>query len=176
MESLYTMLAKDYRQPKTFCWVFHTHICRAHQASRAVPWLYCTHGSQSWPALAHLTYKILLPVPNSALWQRGSQYCVCVSPSVNHEGYRRISVMTADSQPLCTRAAAAAVRPRLGLPLSTPYFYLVLTAELLWWHKGLAAFHSYQNSDILIKYACYINSSLISFVTMFFRIQVFPQY
>lgn len=80
------MLAKDYWQPKTFCWVFHTHICRAHQAPRAVPWLYYAHGSQSWPALAHLMYTIFLPVPNPAPQQWDLQYCVCISLPVNHAG------------------------------------------------------------------------------------------
>lgn len=123
MESLYTMLAKDYWQPKTFCWVFHTHICRAHQASRAVPWLYCTHSSQSWTALAVLMYKILLPVPSPALRQRGFQYCVCISLPVNHEGYRRISVTTAESQPFCTCAAAASCTST-ALPTSQHTIFL----------------------------------------------------
>lgn len=73
-----------------FLWGFHTHICRAHQASRAIPWLYCTHSSQSCSALAHLKYKKRLPVPNPALRWRGYWCCVCISLPLNHEGYRDI--------------------------------------------------------------------------------------
>lgn len=77
---------------------------------------------------------------------------------------QRIPVLTAESQPFCTctAAAAASVCP---LPcLSAPHifnFSLLCCSE---YTKDWQLFN-YQNSDIPTKYAYYINSSLISFVS-----------
>lgn len=184
------MLAKDYWQLKTFCWVFHTHICRAHQASRAVPWLYCAHSSQSWPALAHLMYKILLPVPNPVFQQRIYQYCICISLPVNHEGYTRTSVMTENrTQHFFTRGAAAILCLLLCLSISTPYSYLVLLCcsdyTKNWQHFTV-------NKTVVFSFSMPVihrNSFLSTYMsdatatvfivrdsTLFFRTQVFPQY
>lgn len=132
------MLAKDYWQPETFCEDF-THICRAHQAPRAIPWLYCTRSSQSWSALAHLKYKNPLPIPNPALRWRGYWCCVCISLSLNHEGYRVICNHSRISTLLylcywCFSIASA-------LPTTQHHIFLMSALiMLLRLHQGLAAF------------------------------------
>lgn len=115
---------------------YFTHICRAHQASRAVPWLYCAHSSQSWPAIAHLMYKILLPVPNPVFQQRGYQYCICISLPVNHEGYTRTSVMTENRISIffhswCCCFSTSAALPTYQHPifLPCPHRYAALTIQ-----------------------------------------------